>query len=218
MSSGAFQDFAIKCRKIIGAGLNYKKILKDRNLPTPKEPVVFLKPPSSVITEKQEIEIPEKFEVHHEVELGVIIGKKCKKVDKYDAMDYIAGYCLALDLTDVKDMKTARENGLPWTVGKGFDTSCPVSDFIPKHEISDPDDVPLWLRVNGETRQKSSTGDMVFKTGELISYISQFMTLEPYDLILTGTPAGTGPLKAGDFIEAGLGKDLMHVKFKVRGV
>lgn len=82
--------------------------------------------------------------------------------------------------------KTAREQGLPWTVGKGFDHACPVSEFIPEHEIRDPDDVPLWLKVNGEMRQKSSTGDMVFKTGELISYISQHMTLEPYDLVLTG--------------------------------
>uniref|UniRef100_A0A8D9BDH0 oxaloacetate tautomerase n=1 Tax=Cacopsylla melanoneura TaxID=428564 RepID=A0A8D9BDH0_9HEMI len=213
-----FGEFALRCRKIVGAGLNYKKILKERNLLPPKEPVVFLKPPSSIIQEPKSIEIPERSEVHHEVELGVIIGRNCKNVDKYDAMKCIAGYCLALDLTEVTHLKTARETGLPWTIGKGFDTACPVSLFIPAHEIRDPDDVPLWLSVNGEERQKSSTGDMLFKTGELISYISRHMTLEPYDLVLTGTPSGTGPIKHGDVIEAGLGKDLVHVRFEVKNV
>ncbi|KAI5741196.1 hypothetical protein M8J76_011371 [Diaphorina citri] len=199
MASYEFGEFAYKCRKVIGAGLNYKKIIKERNLVTPKTPIA------------------DGSEVHHEVEMGIIISQRCKKVNRYDALNCIAGYCLALDLTEVRHLKHAREHGLPWTVGKGFDTACPVSDFIPEHEIKDPDDVPLWLKVNGELRQKSTTGDMLFKTGDLISYISQHMTLEPYDLILTGTPCGTGPLKVGDVVEAGLGhKDLVKVKFHVK--
>ncbi|KAI5741195.1 hypothetical protein M8J76_011371 [Diaphorina citri] len=200
MASYEFGEFAYKCRKVIGAGLNYKKIIKERNLVTPKTPIA------------------DGSEVHHEVEMGIIISQRCKKVNRYDALNCIAGYCLALDLTEVRHLKHAREHGLPWTVGKGFDTACPVSDFIPEHEIKDPDDVPLWLKVNGELRQKSTTGDMLFKTGDLISYISQHMTLEPYDLILTGTPSGTGPLKDGDVIEAGLGKDLVKVTFRVKTV
>lgn len=219
MATYNFHEFAYKCRKVIGAGLNYKKMIKERNLETPKTPVIFFKPSSSIITEPEVIEIPEGWEVHHEVEMGVIISQRCKKIKAWqDAMNCIAGYCLALDLTDVKGLKDARAQGLPWTVGKGFDTACPVSEFIPEHEIRDPDDVPLWLKVNGELRQKSNTGDMVFKTGELIKHISQHITLEPYDLVLTGTPSGTGPLKDGDIIEAGLGKDLVHVKFQVKVV
>lgn len=202
-------------KKIAGAGLNYKQILAERNLPIPKEPVVFLKPTSSYILEGQSIEIPQNFTVNEEIELGVLIGKACKNIKPSQVKNYITGYCLALDLTAINILGEAREKGLPWAIGKGFDTSCPVSKFIPCKDIPDPDNVSLWCRINGELCQDANTSDMVFSVGELVSYISQFMTLEPYDLILTGTPAGTRAIKPGDVIEGGL-ESIVNFKFPVK--
>lgn len=108
----------------------------------------------------------------------------------------------------------ARENGLPWSIGKGFDTSCPVSRFISLEEIRDPHNVIIWCKVNGEVRQNGNTNDFIFNIPQLISYISQTMTLEPNDLILTGTPPGNLPIYKGDIIETGI-KDVLTFEFHV---
>uniref|UniRef100_A0A1B6DPG1 oxaloacetate tautomerase n=2 Tax=Clastoptera arizonana TaxID=38151 RepID=A0A1B6DPG1_9HEMI len=194
-------------RKIACVALNYKGLLKERNLSIPKEPVIFLKPTSSYITMGETIQIPIGFEVNEEVELGVIISKKCKNVDPSQAFNYIAGYCLALDLTAVNILRDAKEKGGPWSIGKGFDTACPVGEFIPCGEIPDPSNIRIWCQVNGKVYQDSCTSDMVFSVNGLLSYISKYITLEPFDLILTGSPRGSKIIASGDVIEGGIGNN-----------
>jgi len=153
-------------------------------------------------------------EIHHEVELGVVIGSTARGVSVPAAVDHIGGYALALDMTDRQAQSRAKKSGLPWTLGKAFDTSCPVSHFIEKSSIADPQNVDLWLNVNGITHQRASTADMIFSIPYLISWISHNMTLEPGDLILTGTPSGVSPVRAGDHIDCGIG-DLVTMAFDI---
>ncbi|XP_037945248.1 acylpyruvase FAHD1, mitochondrial [Teleopsis dalmanni] len=208
-------NFVDNGRKILGAALNYMDIVRSRNVPVPEEPLLFFKPTSSYIKEGQNIIIPKVFtKVAHEVELGVIIGKKCKNVSKEDAMNYVGGYCLALDMTAQCNLADARAKGHPWALGKGFDTATPVSGFIETCALEDPHNIQLWLKVNGNTRQCENTSEMIFKVPDLISYASKYMTLEPNDLILTGTPGGAEPLTSGDVIECGMG-DTIAMKFNV---
>lgn len=144
-------------------------------------------------------------ELHHEVELAVVIAKTARCVEESRVIDdYIGGYALILDMTDRVAQAKAKKAGLPWTLAKGFDTACPVSKFIEKSQIADPQNVGLWLKVNGDMKQQATTADMIFTIPYLISWISNYITLEPGDLILTGTPAGVGPVRAGDVIECGL--------------
>lgn len=120
------------------------------------------------------------------VELGVVIGRKGSNISKENAMDFVAGYCLALDMTARSLQQEAKEKGMPWTVSKGFDTFCPVSDFIPAEKIKDPHDLEIWLKVNDVTKQKDSTKNMIFNIPQIISEVSKVMTLEEADVILTG--------------------------------
>ena len=136
-------------------------------------------------------------ELHHEVELGVVIGQKGSQIDEKEAMNHIGGYALALDMTDRKLQNEIKKKGHPWAEAKGFDTACPISEFIPKMQIPDPQNVRLWLKVDEELRQDGNTNDMIFTIPHLISYISHVMTLEEGDLILTGTPSGVSPVKKG---------------------
>jgi acylpyruvate hydrolase len=138
------------------------------------------------------------------VELGVIIDKKCQNVSKEQAEANIGGYCLALDMTSRIIQNELKKQGHPWLLAKGFDTSCPCGDFIDKNQIDSSSSVNLWLSVNGKMRQNGQTRDMIFSIPDLIVYISKYITLEHGDLILTGTPAGVGPVKRGDQIEAGI--------------
>ncbi|XP_068910668.1 oxaloacetate tautomerase FAHD1, mitochondrial isoform X2 [Tenebrio molitor] len=138
--------FAQNGKKIIGVAANYKSLLKVLQRPTPQVPGIFLKPTTSYITEKQKIIIPGGFSVNEEIELGVIVGKNGKHIQEDEAMDYVGGYCAALDMTATCQMKEARSKGGSWTLGKGFDTSCPVSRFIPKNEIKDPHNLQLWCK------------------------------------------------------------------------
>jgi acylpyruvate hydrolase len=153
-------------------------------------------------------------ELHHEVELGLVIGKEGANIPAATAMDYIGGYALALDMTNRGHQAQLKKKGHPWSLAKGFDTSCPISDFIPKDKITDPGAIQLWCKVNGELRQDGNTKDMIFSIPNLVSFISEYFTLEPGDLILTGTPSGVGPVKPGDIIEAGIG-DVVKMSFNV---
>ena len=153
-------------------------------------------------------------EIHNEVELGIVMGSTACCVSEAAAVDHIGGYALALDMTDREAQSRAKKSGLPWTLGKAFDTSCPVSPFIEKSLIADPQNVDLWLNVNGVSHQRASTADMIFSIPYLISWISHHMTLEPGDLILTGTPAGVSPVRAGDHIDCGIG-DLVKMSFTI---
>ena len=129
-------------------------------------------------------------------------------------MSYVGGYCLALDMTARDFQEEAKRKGHPWALAKMFDTSLPVSPLIPLASIPDPHDVSLWCKVNGETRQSGHTGDMIFSLPHLISYISQYFTLAEGDLVLTGTPAGVGPVSDGDVITGGI-PGIVDIEFSV---
>uniref|UniRef100_A0A2M4BZ19 oxaloacetate tautomerase n=1 Tax=Anopheles marajoara TaxID=58244 RepID=A0A2M4BZ19_9DIPT len=208
-------------RKIIGAGVNYKEILQLTNSPKPDAPVIFFKPTSTLLDAESPtsptIRVPRVFggRINFEAELGVIIGRRAANVSPDQAMSYVGGYCLALDMTGMDFIVNARPKGLPWCLGKGFDTSTPVSRFISREELPDPNDVRVWCDVNGVRKQDDTTAELIFPIADLISYTSRFMTLEENDLLLTGTPAGAGPVQAGDIIECGLGTDLVRMRCTV---
>ncbi len=207
-----FRDgfYELRPSKIVCLGRNYAEHAKELGHEVPKEPVIFLKPPSSLIGPNEAIILPKKSrEVHHEVELAVIIGKRAKRVPAEKAMEYVLGYTVLLDVT-ARDLQwEAKRRGLPWTVSKGFDTFAPVGPRVVDRRELNIDDLELGLRVNGEVRQLARTSEMIFKIPEIIEYVSGIMTLEPGDIIATGTPAGVGPLRHGDRVEAwieGIGK------------
>lgn len=152
--------------------------------------------------------------LQHEAELGIVIARKGTKIKESEAMDYVGGYTIALDMTARDWQKEAQSKGLPWSIAKGFDTSCPIGSFVPKEQIKDVNNLRIWCKVNDELRQDGNTQEMIFKIPFLVSYASTFFTIEKGDLILTGSPEGTGPVKNGDVIEAGLG-DLVKIKFEV---
>ena len=203
-------------RKIVCVGRNFRAHAAELGNAVPTEPFVFLKPVSAYITKNSHIQLPPNtLEIHHEVELGVVIGSKCCAVPADAILDHIGGYVLALDMTDRISQNAAKKKGLPWTMAKGFDTACPVGDFIPKDSVADPQNVDLWLKVNGQLRQDGNTKDMVFPVTELISWISQRMTLDVGDVVLTGTPEGVGPVSSGDVIECGI-KGICEMTFHVK--
>ncbi|XP_074640526.1 oxaloacetate decarboxylase, mitochondrial-like [Tubulanus polymorphus] len=208
-------QFFTKGRKIIGVGRNYQDHAAELGNVVPTEPIIFLKPTSSYILEGDKIKLPPKTkEIHHEVELGVVIGKEGRNITPESAMDYVKGYALSLDMTARDMQRQLAKKGHPWSLAKGFDTATPISGFIPKTTLPDPMNVHLWLKVNDEMRQDGNTKDMIFDIPSLISYISQYFTLEEEDVILTGTPAGVGPVKSGDSINCGL-NDIVTMKFDV---
>ncbi|KAJ8766496.1 hypothetical protein K2173_022555 [Erythroxylum novogranatense] len=213
--SGGIQKLLQVGTKIVAVGRNYAAHAKELGNAVPKEPVLFLKPTSSYLENGGTIEIPRELEsLDHEVELAVVIGQKARDVSEASAMDYVGGYALALDMTAREIQASAKSAGLPWTVAKGQDTFTPISSVLSKSEIPDPHNLELWLKVDGEIRQKGSTKDMIFKIPYLISHISSVMTLFEGDIILTGTPQGVGPVKAGQKVTAGI-TGLLDVDFNV---
>lgn len=207
-----FRDtfYEVKPSKIICLGRNYAEHARELGHEIPKEPVIFLKPPSALIGPDQTIILPRRSNrVDHEVELAVIIGKRGKNIPREKAMDYVLGYTILMDITARDLQAEAKKKGLPWTVAKGFDTFAPIGPrVVDKREIN-VDDLEIGLKVNGEVRQLSRTSKMIFKIDEIIEYVSGIMTLEPGDIIATGTPEGVGPLRHGDVVEAwieGIGK------------
>ncbi|KAH7678684.1 acylpyruvate hydrolase protein [Dioscorea alata] len=202
--------------KIIAVGRNYAAHAKELGNAVPKEPVLFMKPTSSYVRNGGTIEIPLALEwLHYEVELAVVIGRKARDVAESSAMDYVGGYALALDMTAREIQASAKSAGLPWILAKGQDTFTPISEVLPKSMVADPHDLELWLKVDDEIKQKGSTSDMIFKLPFLISHISSFFTLMEGDVILTGTPQGVGPVKAGQKITAGI-TGLIDVHFDVQ--
>ncbi|KAI4345393.1 hypothetical protein L6164_012521 [Bauhinia variegata] len=191
--------------KIVAVGRNYAAHAKELGNAVPKEPVLFLKPTSSYLENGGTIEIPHNVDsLDHEVELAVVIKRKIRDVPEPSAMNYVAGYALALDMTARNLQDAAKSAGLPWCLAKGQDTFTPISSMLLKKLVPDPDNLELWLKVDGEIRQKGSTKDTMFKIPFLVSHISCMMTLFPGDVILTGTPPGVGPVKEGQTITAGI--------------
>jgi len=196
--------------KIVCIGLNYAKHAKETNAAIPKEPIIFMKSTTSLVGPYDNIMIPKNsVKTDWEVELAFVMEKKASYVEEHEAMDYIAGYALH---NDVSEREFQLERGGTWDKGKGCDTFAPLGPWlVTKDEIKDPHNLRLWLSLNGRTMQDGNTDDLIFNLPFLVSYISQFMTLLPGDIISTGTPAGVGLgftpnifLKEGDVIELGI--------------
>lgn len=201
-------------RKIVAVGRNYRAHAAELENPVPQDPLLFLKPTSSYLQEGGSIVVPPKCtELHYEVELGIVIGKDGKNIPESSALSYIGGYVLALDMTARNIQGEAKKKGHPWSVAKGYDTFCPVSNLIETEKIT-LEDTRLWLKVDGDTKQNGSTKDMVFSVPYLISYISKIFSLETGDVILTGTPEGVGPVKPGQAITAGI-DGVLEMSFNV---
>jgi acylpyruvate hydrolase len=195
------QNFPIG--KILCLGRNYAEHIKELGNPTPEAPVIFIKPGSSVIGEGEAIVIPPySHNCHHEVELALLIGRKGKNIPVDHAMEYIAGYGVGIDLTlrDVQDK--LKKKGLPWEIAKGFDTACPLSLFVEASDVADPQNLQIRLTVNGEIRQDGNTSMMIHRIPAIISQMSGNFTLEPGDVILSGTPAGVSRIVPGDKLVA----------------
>src|SRR4030065_1636514 len=183
--------------KIICLGRNYRKHAEELGNVVPDKPIIFLKPPSSLIVEGEKILLPSQSQdVHHEVELGVVIGKTGRNIPRAEAEGHILGYCIFLDITARDIQKEETKRGAPWALAKGFDTFAPVSQVVRREELTEPEDLAIRLWVNGETRQDSNTSFMIFGIGEIIEYISSYMTLEAGDIIATGTPEGVGAIRS----------------------
>ncbi|QSI33266.1 2-hydroxyhepta-2,4-diene-1,7-dioate isomerase [Variovorax sp. RKNM96] len=178
-------------RQFVAIGLNYRKHAAESGLELPKEPVVFTKALTSLAGPDDDIELPEgSVAGDWEIELGFVIGTQAKKVSVADALSHVAGYCLANDVSE-RDWQIKR--GGQWGKGKSFDGFGPIGPWlVTRDELPDPQGIALELAVNGEVRQKSSTADMIFPVAEIVSYLSQFMTLLPGDVVITGTPEGVG--------------------------
>jgi 2-keto-4-pentenoate hydratase/2-oxohepta-3-ene-1,7-dioic acid hydratase in catechol pathway len=182
--------------KIVALGVNYRSHGEEMSHRIPAEPLIFIKPDTAVIGPDDNIVYPESSErVDYEGELGVVIGKRAWKVPREKALDYILGYTCVNDVT-ARDIQ-ARDK--QWTRSKGFDTFCPIGPCV-QTEL-DPDNTLLETRLNGEIRQQTSTGDLIFSACELVSFISNVMTLLPGDVIATGTTSGVGPMQPGDTVE-----------------
>ncbi|MEJ8853258.1 fumarylacetoacetate hydrolase family protein [Variovorax robiniae] len=178
-------------RQFVAIGLNYRKHAEESGLEIPKEPVVFTKALTSLAGPNDDVELPEgSVAGDWEIELGFVIGTQCKKVSVADALKHVAGYCLANDVSE-RDWQIKR-NG-QWGKGKSFDGFGPIGPWlVTSDELPDPQSIPLELAVNGEVKQQSNTADMIFPVAEVVSYLSQFMTLLPGDVVITGTPQGVG--------------------------
>jgi 2-keto-4-pentenoate hydratase/2-oxohepta-3-ene-1,7-dioic acid hydratase in catechol pathway len=196
--------------KFICIGLNYADHAAESGLQVPPEPVIFMKATSAIVGPDDDVMIPRGSEkTDWEVELGVVIGTRAKYVSETDALKHVAGYCV---INDVSERAFQTERAGQWTKGKSSDTFGPIGPWlVTRDEVPDPQNLKMWLTVNGETRQDGSTSTMVYGVAHLVSYLSQFMSLMPGDIISTGTPPGVGMgmkpptyLRAGDVMELGV--------------
>jgi 2-keto-4-pentenoate hydratase/2-oxohepta-3-ene-1,7-dioic acid hydratase in catechol pathway len=197
--------------KFIAIGLNYSDHAKESNMPIPKEPVVFTKATSCISGPNDTVVLPRgSVKGDWEVELAFVIGKTAKSVPESDALDYVAGYMIC---NDVSEREWQLERGQTWDKGKGFDTFGPIGPWlVTRDEIEDPQNLAMWLDVNGQRMQTGSTKTMIFNVRQLIAYVSFLFTLKPGDIITTGTPPGVGMgikpnpvfLKAGDVMRVGI--------------
>ncbi|KAL2165472.1 hypothetical protein VTH06DRAFT_771 [Thermothelomyces fergusii] len=211
-----------KAGKVVCIGRNYADHIAELNSARPKQPFFFLKPTSSILLPGEGPVIrPRGIDLHYEVELALILGKRLKDLDAQDeqaAMDAIESYALGIDMTARNAQSEAKKKGLPWDISKGFDTFLPLSRAVGKAAIPDPHAIELYLTVNGQERQRDSTGLMLFRIPRVLSEISRVMTLEPGDIVLTGTPKGVGPVVPGDLMRAGIrvgGRELEEARIEV---
>lgn len=211
VSPGRIGPCVAGTRKFICVGLNYSDHAKETGKAPPEEPILFMKATSAIIGPNDDVEIPRgSVKADWEVELGIVIGTRAKYVSEDKALDHVAGYCV---VNDVSERAFQSERGGQWTKGKSHDTFGPIGPYlVTRDEVPDPQNLKLWLDVDGVRRQTGTTANMIFGVRHLVSYISQFMTLEPGDIIATGTPPGVGLgikpepvfLKAGQVMTLGI--------------
>lgn len=202
--------------KVLCIGQNYQDHIAEMQSKTADQPLFFIKPSTALCALSPAFSIPtSQGAVHNETELAVLIGNPLSKADYQQVNDAIWGYSLALDLT-LRDVQSQlKQLGRPWEVAKGFDGACPVAGFVEKSAVQHPQQLEFRLLVNGQLRQQGNTANMIRGISELISQMSQHFTLLPGDMVLTGTPAGVGPLHAGDSLQLQLA-DIFHVSSQVK--
>ncbi len=190
------QEFRVG--KVVCLARNYVDHIRELGNAVPDAPVLFIKPATSIIGNGGQVVIPPTSrDCHHEVELAILIGRTVKNLTPEAAMACVAGYGVGIDLTLRDVQATLKAKGLPWEAAKGFDTACPLSDFVPAERIADPHDLPIRFTIDGAIKQDANTALMMRRLPEIISYASSLFTLEAGDVILTGTPAGVGPVQSG---------------------
>jgi uncharacterized protein (TIGR00369 family) len=193
----------IRVGKILAIGRNYADHVAEMNAPKAGPPVLFFKPATALVHSGGKIVLPQDAgAVHHEVELVAVIGKRGKEIQEQDALDHVLGFAVGLDMTLRDIQAAAKESGTPWSLAKGFDSSAPISQVALRDEVGDGSGLGIRLAINGEERQSSTTSHMMRSVAELIVFASRTVTLEPGDLLFTGTPAGVGPVQPGDKLEA----------------
>lgn len=202
--------------KVVCVGRNYAEHARELDNPVPSEPLLFIKPTTALASMNQPVQLPTGAHiVHHELELALLLDRRLTRVGEEEAVTAIAGVGLALDLT-LRDVQSRlKAAGHPWEIAKGFDGACPCSAFVRPALIADLYDLAFTLRKNGEVVQRGNSADMLFSIPRLLSEMSWHFTLLPGDVVLTGSPAGVGPLQAGDRLIAVLGDNLLRVETTV---
>ncbi len=192
---------ALPAGKVVCIGRNYLEHIRELNNAVPETPILFMKPTTALAGLDEPIQLPERRgSCHHEVELAVLVGRELRNAGPDAARAAVAGYGIALDLT-LRDLQSAlKQKGHPWETAKAFDGACPLSPFLNPGALPEPQATDLALRVNGELRQQGNTRQMMVGIFDLMAYISTHFTLQPGDVVLTGTPSGVGPLASGDML------------------
>lgn len=199
------QPFSSATGKIVCVGRNYAEHAKELNNPVPSAPILFIKPADAAVAMSPVFTVPaDRGSVHHELEIAILIGERLSAASEEDVARAVAGVGLGLDLT-LRDVQAGlKDKGHPWEIAKAFDGACPLSEFVSPMAVSDWGDIELQLQRNGQLQQQGNSGDMLFPVLPLIAHMSSIFTLNPGDIIMTGTPAGVGPLQAGDELQASL--------------
>jgi len=199
------QPLALPVGKVVCIGRNYADHAAELNNPVPTTPLLFMKPSTALCDLTAPLRLPHHGQdCQHEIEIAVILGERLRRTTPKAALAAIHSYALGLDLT-LRDVQTRlKQQGHPWELAKAFDDSCPLSPLIPAHHIPHPQQLTLSLLVNNQRRQHGQSAQMLFPIADLLVYISQFFTLLPGDVVLTGTPAGVGRLQVGDALRAEL--------------
>ena len=195
--------------KVVCVGRNYAEHAKELGNEVPDAPILFIKPATALVSMDAPLQLPQgQGEVHHEIEIALLVKERLKEADAKTALWSMAGYALALDLTLRDVQNELKKKGHPWERAKAFDGACPISGFIDARGVSGKQPLDISLEINGEMRQQGNSNQMLFPIFELIAHMSAVFTLEPGDIILTGTPKGVGPLHSGDQFKAQLGNIL----------
>jgi len=193
------QDWQKPLGKIVCVGRNYAEHAAELNNPVPDQPLLFMKPSTAAVSLGGSLRLPaDRGPVHYETELALLIGKPLSKATSDEVLPAIAGVGLALDLTLRELQSQLKQKGHPWELAKAWDGACPLTDFVPARQVEDWQELELSLTINGEEKQRGKASQMLTPIPELLSYISQHFTLQPGDLVITGTPAGVGELASGD--------------------